>query len=68
MVLIGAAFWLLINKAPSSVSMAEAITLHIMEHSEYSVPLGSGITVDSLVGSFGCRLKKKNTPERLYPY
>ena len=59
MVLIGDGFWLLVNKVPSSSSMAEAITLRIMDNSTYSGPLGSGSTVGGLVGSCGWVPKKK---------
>ena len=53
MVLLVASFWPLVNKAPISASMAEAIRLRMMEHSMYSGPLRSGNAVDVLVRSCG---------------
>ena len=47
-VLIGAAFCTLVNKTPSFDFMDESITMRMMDHSTYSVPLGSGRTVGGL--------------------
>ena len=52
-VLIGAYFWPLVNKAPSLDSMAEAITLYMIENYTYSGTLGSCSTMGSSVGSCG---------------
>ena len=41
----------LINRAPSSNSMADSNTLHMMENYTYIGMLGYGSTVDCLVGS-----------------
>ena len=66
-VLIGAVFWPLVNKVPSSVSMDEFITMCMMENYTYSGPLGSGITVGGLVESYSWVPKKKNTPAQFCP-
>ena len=67
-VLIGAALWPLVNKAPSLASMDETITLRTMDNSRYSGPLGSDITVVSLVGSCGWLTNNKNPLVQICPY
>ena len=47
--------------------MAKTITLRMVEHSSYSIPLVSGSTVGGLLASFGWVPKNKNSPARLRP-